>query len=729
MNDTLQWIVALGWIRNTIGVSIATTAAMLLLRRETGLSPRVQRIVWALSLLPAWAMFPQVIELPIRSSPLPSPPQSIANAETWSNLATDWDSSAPDATPPRLIDGTERSLQIVWLSGIVCILANRATRYWKFVHRVPLGSPPKRADWQTEWRAVRAAFTTRRHVEMRIHRELGPWLCYIPFSYLLMIPESLWRELPSVSRRAILSHEMAHVARGDLWKNALIRLLALPQWFNPFAWIAVRRFETTAEWACDDLAANDALNGRIGYAQLLVDVALRLHTPSRAVVSLQGGDLSRRITRLISPPDKEISRMKPLLAPCLLAALAVPQFFEFRPVYAEDHETQGDASERDATVDQWRQSPYVIEPPDVLTIEVNWPDSPTSGAERTEAIVGPDGRIGLGRGKNLYVCGHTAVQASQSIADKLATSHHRPEVAVRVRSSNSKAVYIIERTAAQGIPPRGDEVIRIPCLRDSTLASVMQAADIPMHKFASATVLPPGASEQSATAQSFPLGDGVFDDPSKPEIPLIPGDRILLVAHTDDSDVKAPAPSDSAPATSTEIAPTPAERAVVEAAPLPNYYATVAPLLQSDSAREIQQIDFHIELIAMSAAEPPLLVLRSNASADEVAGRIETVCRNGKAKRLAAPRIVTTVARPAQIALDGGNRQNPLAVTLIAESVNESGGRFHICGTEGADENRASISQRTFIAWGDAFVGELARPGKGSGDQIIYLVVIPKRVP
>ena len=51
----------------------------------------------------------------------------------------------------------------------------------------------------------------------------------------------------------MLLHEAQHVRRHDILKSLIARVLVLPQWFNPVAWMALRRFDEAAEWACDEV--------------------------------------------------------------------------------------------------------------------------------------------------------------------------------------------------------------------------------------------------------------------------------------------------------------------------------------------------------------------------------------------------------------------------------------------------------------------------------------------
>ena len=53
--------------------------------------------------------------------------------------------------------------------------------------------------------------------------QTGPMLCRIPDGYAVIVPEWLWRALDPSERQSILRHELAHYARGDLWKSLAIR--------------------------------------------------------------------------------------------------------------------------------------------------------------------------------------------------------------------------------------------------------------------------------------------------------------------------------------------------------------------------------------------------------------------------------------------------------------------------------------------------------------------------
>ena len=148
-------------------------------------------------------------------------------------------------------------------------LLSLVVRYLLFLRRLRPGRPCSE-EWTAEWERLLAERGVRRPIHFRVTTLIGPALCRLPRAWELLIPMRFWRELSPEGRLAVLEHELAHYRRRDGLKSLLVRLAALPQWFNPVAWAVVRHFDECAEWACDQEAVSRGSVRPSEYANMLL---------------------------------------------------------------------------------------------------------------------------------------------------------------------------------------------------------------------------------------------------------------------------------------------------------------------------------------------------------------------------------------------------------------------------------------------------------------------------
>ncbi len=127
---------------------------------------------------------------------------------------------------------------------------------------------------------------------------------------MILLPPSLFYGLDPTQFAAILSHEMAHIRRFDLFFNLVQRIVESLLFFHPVTWWLSRRVTIERENCCDDVAAS--LVGRFTYAEALVRMAgicLANHrSRSQALTTLaaDGGnstDFGYRVRRLIDAQE------------------------------------------------------------------------------------------------------------------------------------------------------------------------------------------------------------------------------------------------------------------------------------------------------------------------------------------------------------------------------------------------------------------------------------------
>ena len=137
--------------------------------------------------------------------------------------------------------------------------------------------------------------------------------------------------------RVVLLHELAHVKRRDCLTHVLAQAACAFYWFNPLAWLAVKRARAERERACDDLVMACGTRGS-EYADLLLEMA-RVLRGDRFPALLGGASLAMahrsqlegRLMAILDPrvPRSGLTRARAAavaaVALCMVAPLAALQ--------------------------------------------------------------------------------------------------------------------------------------------------------------------------------------------------------------------------------------------------------------------------------------------------------------------------------------------------------------------------------------------------------------------
>lgn len=353
---TARWLLV-ELARTTLLVAVLGAAVWLVLRLARIKSPTLHRMCCVMVLLAGWSFVrwpvdvawydapPVVAEVdggtlevaqksesftpPIDPALLSPPPELGAGIGAPALAAPEVDAATtepqfarqPDPMPEVTVQPAWRVAwaQVtvaVWLLGIVAVVTVWLVGYLRFLWQFPSGSEEE-PEWRAEFDAAMAEQGRAGDVEFRVTEDAGPLLCRLPRRTVLLVPHAMWSALDAVERRAILRHELEHLSRGDLWKSLAVRVLALPHWFNPVAWLAVRRFDDAAEWACDRAAM---ASEPTSYAAMLLRLGELAGTRAKFGSAMSNRPLTTRIRRLLTLGGTEDSAMKKA---CLISLLLV----------------------------------------------------------------------------------------------------------------------------------------------------------------------------------------------------------------------------------------------------------------------------------------------------------------------------------------------------------------------------------------------------------------------
>jgi TonB family protein len=244
--------------------------------------------------VPAWSMplsAPAAIQS--RSSEVRAP--ALASART--------DGAIEQQTEFRIADSnTSGMFRTIWLGGVAAglgfLLVGLARLTW-------LASSARRIT-EGPWHDLAQDIAR----EYRLHRTflllqsdhpslLVTWGLALP-KIILPATADRWTQERA---RVVLSHELAHICRGDWIVQLAAELLRSIYWFNPLLWIFCRRLRLESEHACDDEVMNRGMPGA-DYATHLVELARSLnqtrHTWFPAPAMARPSSLERRVRAMLN---------------------------------------------------------------------------------------------------------------------------------------------------------------------------------------------------------------------------------------------------------------------------------------------------------------------------------------------------------------------------------------------------------------------------------------------
>jgi beta-lactamase regulating signal transducer with metallopeptidase domain len=213
----------------------------------------------------------------------------------------------------------------LWLAGALAVLTPLAVALLRVSRLHRCARPVEDRDWLRLLDRARAELNVRVPVELVEGEERAMPMTWGWRRPVVLLPAGT-EAWPESRRRAVLLHELAHVARGDFLMQLAAEAARALYWFNPLVWRAVRRLRLESELACDDqvLAAGAPATD---YAGDLLEIARSLRAgPLVAPAGLAMARPSELTGRLLAVLDAKRSRRsvsRRLAFPAWLAAACV----------------------------------------------------------------------------------------------------------------------------------------------------------------------------------------------------------------------------------------------------------------------------------------------------------------------------------------------------------------------------------------------------------------------
>jgi GWxTD domain-containing protein len=138
---------------------------------------------------------------------------------------------------------------------------------------------------------------------------------------VILVPIGMLASMPACQIEAILLHELAHVRRRDYLVNLLQIFVENLLFYHPAVWWISGVVRSERENCCDDLVVAMSGDAR-EYASALAALETNRWTTNEAVLAANGGNLMKRITRILYPLETPRAAVAPVLLAGLLTIAA-----------------------------------------------------------------------------------------------------------------------------------------------------------------------------------------------------------------------------------------------------------------------------------------------------------------------------------------------------------------------------------------------------------------------
>ena len=224
---------------------------------------------------PVWDESPATTSGNEESAAVPTPPDHVSDTAAAEPDSVEHNAPARLAPPAWLGSALALLLGIGFVAGALQLvgglLSVRACRRYS--------RPVDDADLQEQLDILQAELGLARYIEMRESDRLTTAATCGWQRPMVLLPPA-WRGWTAEQRRAVLAHELAHVAGGDYLTCVLAQLGLALHFYHPLVHWLVARLRLEQELAADATAAALA-GGRRAYLTTLAELAL--HTQERSL--------------------------------------------------------------------------------------------------------------------------------------------------------------------------------------------------------------------------------------------------------------------------------------------------------------------------------------------------------------------------------------------------------------------------------------------------------------
>ena len=208
---------------------------------------------------------------------------------------------AAQATPGALrlrADAYAPIVAALWSGGVLGVAAWHLVGLFATIRLPRTGVRPVGERWHGRLAPLARSLGVTRAVGLRASARVDAPSVVGWRTPTILLPTSSFSRLSERQLDLILTHELAHVRRGDVLASAFQTLVDTLLFFHPFARWLSRAVRLERESCCDDLVI-DTTGRPLEYARALERIESLRSVGSLGAVAANGGSLLRRVRRLL----------------------------------------------------------------------------------------------------------------------------------------------------------------------------------------------------------------------------------------------------------------------------------------------------------------------------------------------------------------------------------------------------------------------------------------------
>lgn len=266
--------------------------------------PFLAHMLWLIVLLKL--VTPPLYGLPVLAAPEPDPFAFAAGVVPPETSALEPTAGADSGAAATLqLPDWKTVIVVAWLIGSALVLAWAVVNVVRFNRLLQRHSSSVAPEWQQRAAEIARRLDLGRAPDIQVTAaSITPMVWWLGGPVRIYLPRALFEQLDARDLSAILTHELAHVRRGDHLVRWLECLVCVTLWWNPIAWWARRNLRACEEICCDAFVLSKTATARHSYAGALVNamelLAAPMIRPSGLASHVNGGFIERRIRMILS---------------------------------------------------------------------------------------------------------------------------------------------------------------------------------------------------------------------------------------------------------------------------------------------------------------------------------------------------------------------------------------------------------------------------------------------